>query len=85
MTYLQFSDDKLREKFAQVGTITDCATRHSAEGISRRFAFVGFKNEGDAAIAVEKFDKTYINSCKVQVIIQENILRLNLYYLTLIN
>lgn len=31
---------------------------------SRKFAFIGFKNENEAKVAKEYFDKSYIDTCK---------------------
>jgi len=61
------SDTRLREHFAQKGTITDARLAHKNDGTSRRFGFVGYKTEAEAVAAKEYFDKTYVDSTRIHV------------------
>jgi multiple RNA-binding domain-containing protein 1 len=66
---------RLREHFEQKsgpgGTLTDCKVAHKQDGTARRFAFVGFKTEQEAAKAREWFDRTYIDSTRINVTVIE--------------
>ena len=59
--------DKLAEIFASHGELTDVRICKKKSGESRRFGFVGFKNEIDATKAREYFNKSYINTSKIEV------------------
>ena len=48
-TYL--TDARLREHFAQKGTVTDVKLMRRPDGTSRRFGFVGFRTEAEAEAA----------------------------------
>ena len=65
--------DKLAELFAAYGDLTDVRICKKRSGESRRFGFVGFKNEEDAAKALNYFNKSYINTSKVEVGFAKNI------------
>ncbi|SCU90397.1 LAMI_0E01882g1_1 [Lachancea mirantina] len=47
--------------------ITDVKIPKDRNGESRRFAFLGFRSEEDAFDAVEYFDKSFIDTCKLEV------------------
>lgn len=49
------------------GLLTDLKILKNKEGKSRRFAFIGFKDEQDAFDAVNYFDGTFINTSKIEV------------------
>lgn len=72
------TDDKLRERFMKrlvqkysstnVGSlITDLKILRDREGHSRRFAFIGYKNEEDAKDAINFFHKTFIDATRIDV------------------
>lgn len=72
------TDDKLRERFTKrlvdkysstnVGNlITDLKILKDREGQSRRFAFIGYKNEDDAEDAVNFFHRTFIDATRIEV------------------
>lgn len=64
------SDDRLREHFStQGGAITDVKLQHRPDGTSRRFAFVGFKTDAEASRAKAYFDRTYIDSTRISVLV----------------
>ncbi|KIY71698.1 RNA-binding domain-containing protein [Cylindrobasidium torrendii FP15055 ss-10] len=67
--YLKPED--LRQHFEQPGrpegTITDVKVAHKQDGTSRRFGFIGFKTDAEAAAAQRWFDKTFIGSTRISV------------------
>ncbi|WBW72617.1 ribosome biogenesis RNA-binding protein Mrd1 [Schizosaccharomyces osmophilus] len=46
--------------------ITDVSVAKTKDGVSRRFAFIGFKNEQDAEKTVRYLDRSYIDSSRVE-------------------
>ena len=80
-TYL--TDDKLKERFisrlvekhASTGVtnlITDIKIPKDREGQSRRFAFIGYRNEDDAVDAVKYFNGTFLDTSKIEVSIAKS-------------
>ncbi|TFY56626.1 hypothetical protein EVG20_g8855 [Dentipellis fragilis] len=73
---------RLKEHFVQPkgpgGTITDVKVALKQDGTSRRFGFVGYKSDVEAAKAKEWFDKTFIDSTRVRVEIVDTHLLLDL-------
>ena len=69
--------DGLRKHFAQngapPGTITDIKISHKPDGTSRRFGFVGFKTDKEAAAARDWFDKTCVDSTRISVAVVEGV------------
>ncbi|KAH0834129.1 hypothetical protein J3R83DRAFT_11419 [Lanmaoa asiatica] len=69
--------ERLRKHFerrgAPSGTITDIKVARKQDGTSRRFAFVGFKTDKEAAAARDWFDRTFIDSARINVTIVEGI------------
>lgn len=63
--------DRLRQHFQQKGSpacaLTDAKVSLKRDGTSRRFGFVGFKTPQEAQKAREWFDKTFIDSTRIQV------------------
>lgn len=47
--------------------MTDLQLKYTKGGVFRRFAFVGFKDEAQAAAAKEYFNNTYLDTSKLQV------------------
>lgn len=68
-TYI--TPDRLKEYFSQSkgpgGIITDVKVAHKQDGTSRRFGFVGYKTDAEAAKAKEWFDKTFLDTARVRV------------------
>jgi multiple RNA-binding domain-containing protein 1 len=70
------TNEKLKAHFLQKegpgGTITDVnVAQKRADGSSRRFAFVGYKSEEEAEKARSWFDRTFIGSTKICVLLAE--------------
>ncbi|XP_030745137.1 probable RNA-binding protein 19 [Sitophilus oryzae] len=61
------SEDKIRELFTEYGTITDIQLKYTPEGKFRKFAFIGFQNENQAAEAIEHLHHTFIATSKISV------------------
>ncbi|SCU82281.1 LADA_0C04214g1_1 [Lachancea dasiensis] len=72
------SEDRLKEHLTKrlsqqhIGknvseSITDIKILKNRAGESRRFAFVGFRDESDAFDIVSYFDKSFIDTCKIEV------------------
>mmetsp|Transcript_8954 Transcript_8954/g.26009 ORF Transcript_8954/g.26009 Transcript_8954/m.26009 type:complete len:236 (-) Transcript_8954:48-755(-) len=60
-------DRRLREHFGEVGEVTDARVIRRKDGNSRRFGYVGFLEEGAAKQAIKHFNKTFIDTCRIQV------------------
>lgn len=61
-----FTEKKLADHFREKGTITDCKIMRK-DNKTRKFAFLGFKNEKDAKVAKEYFDQSYIDTGKLKL------------------
>ncbi|KAG1861131.1 hypothetical protein DFJ58DRAFT_777779 [Suillus subalutaceus] len=65
--------DRLRKHFEQQGapsgTITDVKISLKQDGTSRRFGFVGFKTDQEANAAKDWFDRTFIDSTRINVMV----------------
>ena len=59
--------EKLAEIFSAHGELTDVRICKKKSGESRRFGFVGFKDEIAAEKAREYFNKSYIKTSKIEV------------------
>jgi len=70
-TYL--TDARLREHFAQKGTVTDVKLMRRPDGTSRRFGFVGFRSEAEAEAARAYFDRTYMDTSRISVAVAKQI------------
>ncbi|KAH7950656.1 hypothetical protein HPB51_028320 [Rhipicephalus microplus] len=64
---VKIKEERLREFFSTKGTVTDLQLKYTKEGVFRRFAFVGFKDEAQAAAAKEYFNNSYLDTSKLQV------------------
>eukprot|EP00949_MAST-11_sp_MAST-11-sp1_P002560 g2560.t1 len=61
-------DEKgIREHFATHGDVTDVRLVRAADGRSKRFCFVGFKDAKQAEAARAYFDKSYFRTSKIDV------------------
>ena len=69
------TQQRLREHFESKdgpgGTLTDVKVVLKRDGSSRRFRFVGFKTEQQADQARKWFDKTFIDSTRINVTVVE--------------
>ncbi|VDD88421.1 unnamed protein product [Enterobius vermicularis] len=61
------TEAKLRSVFDSYGNITDCSLKYTKDGKFRRFAYVGFSEEGSASKALKHLDNTHIGSSKIKV------------------
>lgn len=53
--------------FGSIGTLTDCSLKYTKEGVFRNFAFIGYTSETEADQAINQFNKTFINACRIYV------------------
>lgn len=60
-------EQAIRSHFASRGQITDIKLIRKRNGASRRFAFVGYKTDTDAAEAAEYFNHSFMNSSRIEV------------------
>lgn len=61
------SVEKLKAHFSKKGEVTDVQPKYTNDGKFRQFAFIGFRNELDAANALEYFDNTFVDSSRIKV------------------
>ncbi|KIK58791.1 hypothetical protein GYMLUDRAFT_170626 [Collybiopsis luxurians FD-317 M1] len=68
---------RLQQHFEQKGapaaTLTDVKVAFKNDGTSRRFGFVGFKTEAEALAAKDWFDKTFLDSTRINVKVVEGV------------
>lgn len=62
-----FAEKEIVTHFSQVDEVTDCKVARNQQGISRGFAFVGFRSTVAAAQAKKRYDNTYLGTVKVRV------------------
>ncbi|ELU12200.1 hypothetical protein CAPTEDRAFT_225018 [Capitella teleta] len=60
-------EERLKNTFGVMGTITNCQLKYTTDGIFRRFAFVGYTKESEADAAIKHFNNTYIDTSKITV------------------
>ncbi|XP_053375079.1 probable RNA-binding protein 19 isoform X2 [Mercenaria mercenaria] len=60
-------EDKLRNHFGKIGSVTDCSLKYTKSGVFRKFAFIGFKTEQEAQAALKQFNKTFIDASKIVI------------------
>ena len=63
----KITEEKFREVFSAKGEITDARLIFTKDGQFRRFGFIGYRNEEDAANAVQHFNRTFINTARLDV------------------
>lgn len=63
----KIDERKLRELFEQCGHVTDVKLQKCRNGRSRHFGFVGYHSEQEAEAAVKHFNKTFLNSVRIEV------------------
>ncbi|WVZ87069.1 hypothetical protein U9M48_033764 [Paspalum notatum var. saurae] len=56
---------RLREVFSRKGEVTDAKVIRTKDGKSRQFAFIGFRTNAEAEEALNYFNNTYIDTCKI--------------------
>ena len=63
----KIDETKLRELFEQCGHVTDVKVQKCRNGRPRHFGFVGYHSEQEAEAAVKHFNKTFLNSVRIEV------------------
>ncbi|XP_060724141.1 probable RNA-binding protein 19 [Tachysurus vachellii] len=58
-------EERFRNMFTAFGTLTDCGLKFTKDGKFRKFGFVGFKSEEDAAKALKHFNKSFVDTSRV--------------------
>jgi len=61
------TEKRIEEHFASKGQVTDVKLARTKDGTSRRFAFVGFQSEKEAAGAQKYFEGTFMDTSKLSV------------------
>ncbi|MED6138465.1 hypothetical protein PIB30_074456, partial [Stylosanthes scabra] len=59
------TEDRLREFFSEKGEITDVKLMRTKDGKSRQFAFIGFRSEHEAQEAIQYFNRSYLDTCRI--------------------
>ncbi|KAL5016171.1 hypothetical protein ScPMuIL_005760 [Solemya velum] len=60
-------EERLRKIFGEFGVLTDCSLKFTKDGVFRRFAFIGYRTEEDAEAVIQHFNKTFIDTSRIQV------------------
>lgn len=63
----QITETKVRALFDTHGTITNCSLKFNSEGGFRRFAFIGFAEDEQAAKAIDTLNNTFVDTSRIQV------------------
>lgn len=63
------TEDKLKSHFSKEGNVTDVKLMKKRNGESRQFAFIGYKSAADANKAVAFFNRSYIDTAKIEVLL----------------
>ncbi|XP_026684167.1 probable RNA-binding protein 19 [Diaphorina citri] len=61
------TQEQLKAKFEEKGTVTDVQLKYTTEGKFRRFAFIGYHREDQAQAALDYFNNTYVFSSRIKV------------------
>ncbi|KAG9287468.1 hypothetical protein G9A89_023840 [Geosiphon pyriformis] len=61
------SDNRFRQHFAAKGEVTDAKIMRTTDGTSRRFGFIGYRNQKEAQEAMEYFNNTYVDTYKILI------------------
>lgn len=62
-----YTEEKLREFFSKQGDVTDVKLMKKRNGESRKFAFIGYKSADAAERAVKYFNKSFIDTARIEV------------------
>ncbi|XP_027972445.1 probable RNA-binding protein 19 isoform X2 [Eumetopias jubatus] len=60
-------EERFRQLFASFGTLTDCSLKFTKDGKFRKFGFIGFKSEEEARMALNHFNKSFIDTSRITV------------------
>ncbi|XP_071946345.1 probable RNA-binding protein 19 isoform X2 [Antedon mediterranea] len=69
----RIKEDKIKDTFGKIGEITDLQLKYTKSGKFRQFAFVGYRSNAEAEKAVNFFNKTFLDSSRLQVEICKSI------------
>ncbi|CAI9744180.1 RNA-binding 19 [Octopus vulgaris] len=61
------TQERLQEIFGVKGHITNCNLKYTKDGIFRKFAFIGYQKAEDCTEAIKYFNKTFVDTSKIQV------------------
>ena len=61
------NENELRNHFSEIGDVTDVKLAKTNSGKSRKFAFIGFRDNNTAEKAIKYFDGTYLRTSKIVV------------------
>ena len=61
------TEKRIEEHFATKGHVTDVKLARTKDGSSRRFAFVGYQSEKEAATAQKFFEGTFMDTSKLSI------------------
>ncbi|KAL1936134.1 hypothetical protein VTP01DRAFT_268 [Rhizomucor pusillus] len=61
------TEEQLKDHFAAKGQVTDAKLMRTSDGKSRRFGFVGYKDEKSAQEAIEYFNNSFIDTSRISV------------------
>jgi multiple RNA-binding domain-containing protein 1 len=62
-----YTREEFRKLFESQGTVTDAKIIFTKDGINRRFGYIGYKIEADAKKALEYFNNSFIDTCRISV------------------
>lgn len=62
-----FTEKEITNHFKTVDEVTDCKIARTPQGVSRGFAFVGFRNSKTASLVKKTYDNTYLGTTKVKI------------------
>ena len=62
-----YTREEFKKLFESQGTVTDAKIMFTKDGINRRFGYIGYKNSCDAIKALEYFNNSYIDICRISV------------------
>lgn len=61
------TEEHIRSTFSSKGEVTDVRLVKTNNGQSRGFAFVGFRSADQAKVAMKYFDKTFLDTSKINI------------------
>lgn len=64
---MQITENRLREIFSKKGQITDVQLKYTKEGKFRKFGFIGYQSEQEAADALSHFNNTCIDTSRISI------------------
>ncbi|KAK4440384.1 putative RNA-binding protein 19 [Sesamum alatum] len=59
------AEDRLRDFFSQKGEVTDAKLMRTKDGKSRQFGFVGFRTDHEAQEAINYFNNSFMDTCRI--------------------